>query len=76
MGNLIRQHAYMLEQIGQALRGLKTSVFPLANGVCDSCLALGYLLAEYGGFCITNISCCTWINMIGQAEVNIKGIYA
>ena len=73
----LRQLGYVIEQMGQALVGLKTSLVSLANVVPDNQLALDYLLAEQGGVCaIINTSSCTWINATGKVEFNIKEIYA
>ena len=41
----------MMEQMGQALKGLNTSLISLANIVLDNSLALDHLLAERGGIC-------------------------
>ena len=67
----------MMEQMGQALKGLNTSLVSLANIALDNRLTLEKLLAEQCGVCvITNTSYCTWINVTRQGEVNIKETHA
>lgn len=46
MRNLIRQLGYMIEQMRQALTGLKTSLIFLDIYYSDNNLAFEYLLAE------------------------------
>ena len=63
--------------MGQALKGLNTSLVSLANIALDNRLTLEKLLAEHCGVCvITNTSYCTWIQVTRQVEVNIKETHA
>lgn len=67
----------MMEQMGQALKGLNTSLVSLANIALEDRLTLDNLLAEQCGVCvITNTSYCTYINETRQVEVNIKETHA
>ena len=67
----------MIEHTGQALTELKTSSVSFAKVVLDNDLARDNLLAEEGGLCmVINTSCCTWTNVMGQIDINIKEKYA
>lgn len=74
--NLTRQLGYRIKQTGQALTGLKTSLFSLANIVLDDRLALDFLLAEYCIICeITNYFLLHLKQCNRTDKVNIKEIY-
>lgn len=58
------------------LRGLQESLDYLDNVVFDSRLTLDYLLAEQEGvYAVINKTCSTYINNLGEVELNIQEIY-
>lgn len=65
-----------LKKTRDTLKILQKSLDPLAGIAFDNFHALDYLLASQGRVCIViNKMCCTYINVSGEEEVNVKGIY-
>ncbi|XP_072670200.1 endogenous retrovirus group V member 2 Env polyprotein-like [Canis lupus baileyi] len=74
--NLTQVIENLASNAGDALEGLQESLDSLANDILDNRLALDYLRAEQGGVCaVVNNTCCTYISISGEVELNIQEIY-